>query len=43
MNQIVHVVLDDTAVVAAGHGNLLASRLNHRTSAQARARSQDRA
>lgn len=29
MTASVHVVLDDTAVVAVGHGNLLASRLIH--------------
>ncbi|MDX2709685.1 hypothetical protein PV350_43790 [Streptomyces sp. PA03-6a] len=34
MNQIVHVVLDDTAMVAAGRGNLLASRLIHRAHAE---------
>jgi len=26
-----HVILDDTAMAAAGHGNILASRLIHRT------------
>ncbi|WSR46050.1 hypothetical protein OG196_43915 (plasmid) [Kitasatospora purpeofusca] len=30
-----HVVLDDTAMVAAGRGNLLASRLIHRAHAEA--------
>ncbi|MEU1623655.1 hypothetical protein ABZ479_41045 [Streptomyces sp. NPDC005722] len=35
MNQVVHVVLDDTAMVAAGRGNLLASRLIHRAHAEA--------
>ncbi|MDX3213991.1 hypothetical protein PV318_00230 [Streptomyces sp. ME02-6991-2B] len=34
MNQTVHVVLDDTAMVAAGRGNLLASRLIHRAHAE---------
>ncbi|WP_406275990.1 hypothetical protein OH779_40035 [Actinacidiphila glaucinigra] len=34
MNQVVHVVLDDTAMVAAGRGNLLASRLIHRAHAE---------
>jgi hypothetical protein len=29
-----HVVLDDTAMVAAGHGNILASRLIHRSHAE---------
>lgn len=32
MNDEVHVVLDATAMVAAGRGNLLASRLVHRSS-----------
>lgn len=32
MNDEVHVVLDDTAMVAAGRGNPLASRLIHRSS-----------
>ncbi|SNT44775.1 hypothetical protein SAMN05216252_12655 [Actinacidiphila glaucinigra] len=35
MNQVVHLVLDDTAMVAAGRGNLLASRLIHRAHAEA--------
>ncbi|MGI5485040.1 hypothetical protein [Streptomyces lavendofoliae] len=30
-----HLVLDDTAMAAAGHGNVLASRLIHRAHAQA--------
>ncbi|MGW4816877.1 hypothetical protein ACWEPB_35255 [Kitasatospora cineracea] len=30
-----HIVLDDTAMVAAGRGNLLASRLIHRAHAEA--------
>ncbi|MFB7672314.1 hypothetical protein ACFC26_12945 [Kitasatospora purpeofusca] len=30
-----HVVLDDTAMVAAGRGNILASRLIHRAQAEA--------
>jgi hypothetical protein len=30
----VHVILDDTAMVAAGHGNALASRLIHRCHAE---------
>lgn len=34
MNQGLHVVLDDTALVAAGRGNLLASRLIHRAHAE---------
>ncbi|MEV0185571.1 hypothetical protein AB0I54_40830 [Streptomyces sp. NPDC050625] len=29
-----HIVLDDTAVAAAGHGNVLASRLIHRAHAE---------
>lgn len=32
MTDDVHVVLDDTAMVAAGRGNLLASRMIHRSS-----------
>lgn len=35
MTDALHVVLDDTAVVAAGRGNLLASRLIHRAHAEA--------
>ncbi|MFJ5221064.1 hypothetical protein ACIP98_41285 [Streptomyces sp. NPDC088354] len=34
MSQVVHVVLDDTALVAAGRGNRLASRLIHRAHAE---------
>lgn len=34
MNQFGHVVLDDTAIVAASRGNLLASRLIHRAHAE---------
>ncbi|WP_250283044.1 MULTISPECIES: hypothetical protein [unclassified Frankia] len=30
MTDVLHVVLDDAAMVAAGYGNLLASRLIHR-------------
>ncbi len=32
---VLHVVLDDTAMVAAGRGNILASRLIHRAHAEA--------
>jgi hypothetical protein len=34
MTEPMHVVLDDTAMVAAGQGNLLASRLIHRAHAE---------
>ena len=30
MTDTLHVILDDTAMAAAGHGNILASRLIHR-------------
>lgn len=33
--EAVHIVLDDTAMVAAGQGNVLASRLIHRAHAEA--------
>ncbi|GGK72920.1 hypothetical protein [Streptomyces flaveus] len=32
MSDAIHVILDDTAMVAAGRGNILASRLIHRAS-----------
>ncbi|MGI5454296.1 hypothetical protein ACQEWB_14175 [Streptomyces sp. CA-249302] len=35
MTEALHVVLDETAMVAAGKGNLLASRLIHRAHAEA--------
>lgn len=35
MSDAVHIVLDDTAMAAAGQGNVLASRLIHRAHAQA--------
>lgn len=35
MTDALHVVLDDTAMVAAGRGNVLASRLIHRAHAEA--------
>ncbi|MFI5753019.1 hypothetical protein ACIBBE_46140 [Streptomyces sp. NPDC051644] len=35
MSEAVHIVLDDTAMSAAGHGNVLASRLIHRAHAEA--------
>ena len=31
MSEAVHIILDDTAMTAAGWGNILASRLIHRT------------
>ncbi|WP_171169767.1 hypothetical protein [Streptomyces sp. I05A-00742] len=34
MSDHVHVVLDDTAMVAAGQGNIMTSRLIHRASAE---------
>ncbi|MFD4415566.1 MULTISPECIES: hypothetical protein [unclassified Streptomyces] len=34
MSNAVHVLLDDTAMVAAGRGNILASRLIHRSHAE---------
>lgn len=34
MSNPVHVLLDDTAMVAAGRGNILASRLIHRSHAE---------
>ncbi len=34
MSSPVHVLLDDTAMVAAGRGNILASRLIHRSHAE---------
>ncbi len=33
--EAVHIVLDDTAMIAAGQGNVLASRLIHRAHAEA--------
>ena len=35
MTETIHVVFDDAAVVAAGHGNALASRLIHRAHSEA--------
>lgn len=35
MSDAVHIVLDDTAMAAAGQGNILASRLIHRAHAEA--------
>ncbi|MGA5559217.1 hypothetical protein [Streptomyces lavendulocolor] len=35
MSDAVHIVLDDTAMTAAGQGNVLASRLIHRAHAEA--------
>ncbi|MFJ5559500.1 hypothetical protein ACIQCD_19345 [Streptomyces sp. NPDC093250] len=35
MTEAVHVVLDETAMVAAGQGNVLASRLIHRAHSEA--------
>ncbi|MFG2631803.1 hypothetical protein [Streptomyces sp. NPDC048473] len=35
MSEAVHIVLDDTAMSAAGQGNVLASRLIHRAHAEA--------
>ncbi|WP_225848184.1 hypothetical protein [Streptomyces sp. HPF1205] len=35
MMEAVHIVLDDTAMIAAGQGNVLASRLIHRAHAEA--------
>ncbi|WP_340562313.1 hypothetical protein [Streptomyces sp. GSL17-111] len=35
MSDALHIVLDDTAMVAAGRGNVLASRLIHRAHTQA--------
>ncbi|MEU6914733.1 hypothetical protein [Streptomyces olindensis] len=35
MTEPLHIVLDDTAMVAAGQGNVLASRLIHRAHAEA--------
>ncbi|MFG2227937.1 hypothetical protein [Streptomyces sp. NPDC048644] len=34
MSEAVHIVLDETAMVAAGQGNVLASRLIHRAHAE---------
>ncbi|MCT2588407.1 hypothetical protein LHJ74_00340 [Streptomyces sp. N2-109] len=34
MSDAMHVVLDDTAMAAAGQGNVLASRLIHRAHAE---------
>jgi len=35
VSDILHIVLDDTAMVAAGQGNVLASRLSHRAHVEA--------
>ncbi|MFK8849926.1 hypothetical protein [Streptomyces sp. Ac-502] len=35
MSEPVHIILDDTAMAAAGQGNILASRLIHRAHAEA--------
>ncbi|MER7816778.1 hypothetical protein [Streptomyces sp. NPDC096153] len=35
MSDAMHIVLDETAMAAAGHGNVLASRLIHRAHAEA--------
>ncbi|MFF4647697.1 hypothetical protein [Streptomyces sp. NPDC001389] len=34
MSEAMHIVLDETAMAAAGHGNVLASRLIHRAHAE---------
>src|SRR5579884_2808641 len=35
MSDTLHIIMDDTAMVAAGRGNILASRLIHRAHAEA--------
>lgn len=35
MTEVLHIVLDETAMVAAGRGNVLASRLIHRAHSEA--------
>lgn len=35
MSDALHIIMDDTAMVAAGRGNILASRLIHRAHAEA--------
>ncbi|AJC62081.1 hypothetical protein [Streptomyces sp. 769] len=35
MNEAMHIILDETAITAAGKGNVLASRLIHRAHAEA--------